>query len=147
MVCNGLILRRKTDGICGFRLPIPYLKTLNIPPGTLKELRKVAMKFPNGLLTDEDLLDSGFISWRDETVSVILVVLVGELIVLFGHLQSQTFGQRIASRCWDTFLSTQLSFSRLTHHEWAVFCFWGELLCSAKSRILSLYCAGRIFVK
>ncbi|KAK0756861.1 hypothetical protein N5P37_010380 [Trichoderma harzianum] len=88
VICDGLILRRKTDGICSFRLWTPYLKALNIPPGILKKLRKVAMGFLNELLTDEDLLDSSFASRRNETVSVILVVLVGELIVLVNRLQS-----------------------------------------------------------
>ncbi|KAK0763639.1 hypothetical protein N5P37_003018 [Trichoderma harzianum] len=63
-VCNSLILRRKTDEICSFRLRIPYLKALDTPPEIPQELRKFALKFPNDLLTDGDLLHAHLV-WYD----------------------------------------------------------------------------------
>ncbi|KAL7804039.1 hypothetical protein V8C43DRAFT_300175 [Trichoderma afarasin] len=64
VVYDGSILQGKTDEICGFRLRIPCLKALNIPPEVLKELRKVAPKFPNDLLIDEGLLHAHLV-WYD----------------------------------------------------------------------------------
>ncbi|KAL6690639.1 hypothetical protein J3F84DRAFT_388457 [Trichoderma pleuroticola] len=63
VICDGSILRRKTDEICSFRLRVPCLKALNIPPEMLKELRKAALKLTNDLLTDEDLLLHALLLW------------------------------------------------------------------------------------
>ncbi|KAL6835880.1 hypothetical protein J3E69DRAFT_373180 [Trichoderma sp. SZMC 28015] len=52
------------DGETSFRLRIPYLKALDTPPEILKELRKVAPKFPNDLLIDEGGLRAHLV-WYD----------------------------------------------------------------------------------
>ncbi|KAJ4865405.1 hypothetical protein T069G_01935 [Trichoderma breve] len=52
------------DGETIFRLRIPCLKALDTSPEILKELRKVAPKFPNDLLTDEGLLHAHLV-WYD----------------------------------------------------------------------------------
>ncbi|PKK47821.1 hypothetical protein CI102_8634 [Trichoderma harzianum] len=52
------------DGETSFRLRIPYLKALDTPPEIPQELRKFALKFPNDLLTDGDLLHAHLV-WYD----------------------------------------------------------------------------------
>lgn len=66
VICDASVLRRGGKGLTGFRLQIPLIKTLHIPQGILKELRRIARKFPNDVLTEEDTLHAFFV-WYDLT--------------------------------------------------------------------------------
>ncbi|KAK4063016.1 hypothetical protein Trihar35433_8811 [Trichoderma harzianum] len=55
------MLRRGGKGLTGFRLQVPLLKTLNIPQGILKELRRILRHFPNDNVTEEDSLHALFV--------------------------------------------------------------------------------------
>lgn len=66
VICDASVLRRGGKGLTGFRLQIPLIKTLHIPQGILRELRRIARKFPNDVLTEEDTLHAFFV-WYDPT--------------------------------------------------------------------------------
>ncbi|KAM0478899.1 hypothetical protein ACHAPX_004877 [Trichoderma viride] len=64
LICDGAILRRKTDRLSGFEYSVPFLKALSFPPKLILMLQGFALKFPNDLLTMEDLL-LGLFAWYD----------------------------------------------------------------------------------
>ncbi|KAL7798821.1 hypothetical protein V8C43DRAFT_276360 [Trichoderma afarasin] len=61
VICDASILRRGGKGLTGFRLQIPLLKTLNIPQGILRELRRILRHFPNDNVTEDDSLHALFV--------------------------------------------------------------------------------------
>lgn len=66
VICDASVLRRGGKGLTGFRLQMPLIKTFHIPQGILRELRRIARKFLNDVLTEEDILHAFFV-WYDLT--------------------------------------------------------------------------------
>ncbi|KAL6824095.1 hypothetical protein V8C40DRAFT_30922 [Trichoderma camerunense] len=61
VICDASMLRRGGKGLSGFCLQVPLLKTLNIPQGILKELRRILSHFPNDNITEDDSLHALFV--------------------------------------------------------------------------------------